>query len=1012
MYLNKLNSAELSKHMRRDVFFTFCCIGLLLYSLVVAQPSSGLSFSSPHNELGLHSALGAASSYPAPSMPPSYSPLSAAYVTNVSSLAHWQQLVSRSINTTHQMGLLHSFTSFSSRHPFVSGGNASLNLLETELGELGLAPESVWFPVMRQVWDGLGFELQPYWTRNLYVSPWGLEFSQPSLIVTCHVDSARYTYLGLTPTFAPGANDNAAGVVVLLETLRVLTKMPGSFGEWNVLFAFLSGEEGNNTRHLWGSNQMITEDLVNLGVDSSTAFILNVDEVGYAGHLEPTHLAIYHYSDEDVTSLKGQLEEISTLLEIPVEDMATPRVETLADVEHQSAWSTSEWTFHISGIPSLTLSTNQYPDPNKHTKNDVASICEPGNISNASKLVTSAILSFAYQIPPNPPDFSEEWITHLDDVASVTTVDYLNQNFSAYKALILDPNLRIDDSLTTTIVEYQLPILALGQSGANLLEILADVETTTVGAQSQFIDGFTSLHPAIGSLHLLLGSDARPFQDYSTVYAVTLNEQLSNLVGNETSCSMGYFADSDTETSILFIGIETPLKDTVENMATSSLVWLIEGNKEGIMLGVGASPPRVGDHTKIYAVMCDFLTMSGFPSELVQVNVTSDLSGSQTTQLVTNESGVATLELWIQSPLNYSITARCGSTFLTKLVFVPTPICRGSVEGVESEFSGERLSALCTLNSSWTTPAYVNLSLGAPLLGVTTLANLLLMPGLNIFRLDLDIPPTTPPGNYSLLISATVSELVLFYELLPLQVLSTYSLTLDASPSNVIQQEPFEILVNITNKGSQTRAFEVVVEGDNFQGGCQISVMAEQTLSARVPVLYLPSSFADIGSRLLKVHLLLEGQTLCSAQALIVVDYSLLNFTITLLPPAFLFGLILLGICWQRSSKRKSISSGTRGLREYTGSPSTLGYPGSYTREKVLKAYPFSEQMESKIAQVSRRFGLSQRGQRRFSNDQAVLAYKRQGDEIHVVVLGTDKRHLRHLIANLGESSSQGKEGG
>ncbi|MFX1475485.1 MAG: M28 family peptidase, partial [Promethearchaeota archaeon] len=562
-------------------------------------------------------------------------------MTNTSSLAHWQQLASQLVNTTRQMGLLHSFTSFISRHPFESSGNDSLALLEACLGELGLTPEDSWFPVMRRMWNGVGYTLQPYWTRNLYVSPWGIVVNQPSLIVTCHVDSARYTLLGLTPTFAPGANDDAAGVVVLLEALQVLTELADLYENWNVLFAFLNGEEGNNTRHLWGSNQLVTHDLITLGIDSSEAIVLNVDEVGYKGQAQPTHLALYRYQEEDTTSLTSKLEESRALHDIPLEDMGKPRVDSIADVDNKSAWSTSEWTFHASGIPSITLSTNQYPDPVKHTPNDVAGNCEPRNLCDASTLVVSTILALTYQVPPSPHDRAEEWSPLLANVISTIVVDYIDFNESAYTALILDPALNLDETLTATLTQYNLPILALGESGARLLEILADIETTTTGTQTHFIDGFLSLHPAIASSHLLVGSAATPFLTYPVVHAVAQTEKLLSLVGNETWCSMGYYADS--KTSIVFIGIDTPLNDAAQSMATASLAWLLDGSEEGILLGVGLTPPRVGDHTTIYVLMCDYLTMTGSANELVHVNVTSSLYGSETTQLVTNESGVATL---------------------------------------------------------------------------------------------------------------------------------------------------------------------------------------------------------------------------------------------------------------------------------------------------------------------------------------------------------------------------------
>ncbi|MFW9831587.1 MAG: M28 family peptidase, partial [Candidatus Thorarchaeota archaeon] len=248
--------------MRRVTLITFAVVTLLLSGF----PSRHVLFNAP---LSASSSPKTYMSYEAVSTirnscivsPPVSSPPSVAYVTNISSLAHWQRKLTTQVNVTRLLGLLTSLSDFNSRHPFVSGSNASINLLLDSLLNLGLAYDSDWFFIPKETWNGSEFIAYNYWTRNLYVAPWGINSSAPSLIITCHTDSARYTLLGLSVSDAPGANDNAAGVAVLMETLHILSSNHCSFKNWNILFAFLGGEEGNGTLSLWGSQKLVSSGL-------------------------------------------------------------------------------------------------------------------------------------------------------------------------------------------------------------------------------------------------------------------------------------------------------------------------------------------------------------------------------------------------------------------------------------------------------------------------------------------------------------------------------------------------------------------------------------------------------------------------------------------------------------------------------------------------------------------------------------------------------------------------------
>ena len=909
--------------MRRVAFLAALIVGLLLVSQLVCQMQGSIppsTHASRHLQqlhlLPLH--FNPTSSPPAASPQPVWreelgedEKSVVAYVTNISSLAHWQRVAAGCVNAARQMGLLEALTSFESRHPFVEGGNASLDLLAGELEGMGMQVVEDWFPVVRSQWNGTAYVNQLFWTRNLYVCPWGVNGSWPSLVVTCHVDSARYSYIGLTPSPAPGANDDASGVVAALEALRILTGF-NLTGGWNVVFAFLGGEEGNSTLHLWGSRRLL-EGLPSLGVNLSTALILNLDEVGYKGLVLPSRLAIYRYLGEGVEPLLGALLEASRNLGIVLVDVGEPRVSTAAEVDSYKAWSTSEWTFHSRGIPSLTISTDQYPDPYKHTSSDVASRCNPDNLCNVSRLVAAVALALAYRIPPSPPNYAADWVPQLSSGAGVkvAVVDYLNVTYSprsSYSAQVLDPSLTLDSRLAQSLLVRGTPILALGWAGAQLIQAATGTAITDEGVNGLRVRGLLSLHPALGYSYLLAGKEAAPLRNCSTVWAVKPVDRLLVLVGNSSWCSIGLYTGSPASSLILFLGVGSPEDQGVARMAASSLAWVMEGSTAGLILGLGMANPMVGDRTTLYAVVCNLTTWTGFAGEEVQVNVTGPMGwDNQRAQLVTNGTGVAELELWFRSPSQLEIGAASESGYQAHLVVTPAPACLAEIDGSRVVMQGELLSLRCTAHSSLSRPERVNMSLGSPAVGVVEVFNVLLMPGSNTYLMDLEVEVGCPPGNHTITLNITTSDLLLLHQYFPLEVKQAFSLILEQAPSSITQQIPFEVQVSVANLGSQERVFDIQpAPGGGFQGSRRVVVAANRTLSFTLSIVYLPATAIDVGMRSLQLELRLEGVLLCSLQILLQVGYSTPNLLLALLPYAALGMICLAGLWWMRPASRWS----------------------------------------------------------------------------------------------------------
>ena len=85
-------------------------------------------------------------------------------------------------------------------------------------------------------------------TWNVVARPPGLRPGQPYVVVGAHLDTVPQ---------APGAEDNASGVAVVLETARLAAALPT---RWPVVFVAFGAEEPRNamgTAHHFGSRAMV-----------------------------------------------------------------------------------------------------------------------------------------------------------------------------------------------------------------------------------------------------------------------------------------------------------------------------------------------------------------------------------------------------------------------------------------------------------------------------------------------------------------------------------------------------------------------------------------------------------------------------------------------------------------------------------------------------------------------------------------------------------------------------------
>ncbi len=937
--------------------------------------------------------------------PPVSSPPSVAYVANISSLAHWQRQLSACINMTRLMDLLTSLTSLNSRHFCETGANASLTIIASSLTILGITYQDDWFSIPKISWNGSAYIHQTYWTRNLYATPWGINRSAPSLLVTCQVDSARYSLLGLSTSNAPGSNDNAAGVAALIQALEVLKRFPNAFSNWNILFAFLGAEESNGTLSLWGSHNLITQGLGSLGINAANSIVLNVDEIAYKGLFWPTTLTLYRYPDEDTHSLVTTLSEAASNLGISLHDKMDPRAKTLADVQTSFAWSISEWTFHTNNIPSVTLSTDQYPDPNKHTEYDTLYQCSIENVLNTTKLIVSTILALAQPLPQSPPNRIAEWYPLLTSQTNLALIDYLDPILNTFPVIVIDPWLSIDTNFLAIVDDLSASILALGAAGSQLLQQITGASITTDMTQSLQVNGVSAFHPVIQSPHLLINDDAELFKNCTKVYAASPSSNTLILVGNSSWCALGYYPQMTSHSNLLFLGVDIPETLQIRTIATSGLNWLLDDNKKNIFLGVDQKDPQVGTHPTLYIVLYNLTNWTTQPYQSLSVNITSEFEGfSLLLQLETNETGVASTQIALNNPTSHSILVRdingCTNTFF----LTPSPVCTADFQYSRSIKQGERLSIHCYINSDLPTFSPINLSLSNPQVGSISKSSLLLIPGRNFYQIYLAIPPNCPPQSYNLTLLLAASPLILLTDQLVLDIERAFILSAAILPKSISQNEPFPITLNITNQGSQTRAFEIITEG-NFQGLAQAIVSPSETRSITMIARYLPQTILDIERCSIVISLYIQTFLVDSIEQDLYISPNPSNYIITLLPITFLVCLCIIGIIWMRNGKKAKQHANIHSnafILPIAADPKRHSERTSLNTNENFDS-PLPQPIPPKLRQLLQQLKSTKTRHQNSANDDIAITLRKNGNEFQIVLNAENHKLLQHLLDFLSQ---------
>jgi len=196
-------------------------------------------------------------------------------------------------------------------------------------------------------------------THNVIAEPAGFDPAEPHLVVGAHLDTVPQ---------APGAEDNASGVAVLLETARLAAETPAAVPVVFVAFAAEEPRGDGDDRHHFGSRAYVAS----LGRAAKAVLLgmISLDRVGVGdrvpictGGLGPRTVA-------------DQLVRVARRLDLPVRRCFDNR-------------ASDHWSFERAGLTGARIGSTPYPE--YHSAADRIGVVERRQLTRVARLLTETL---------------------------------------------------------------------------------------------------------------------------------------------------------------------------------------------------------------------------------------------------------------------------------------------------------------------------------------------------------------------------------------------------------------------------------------------------------------------------------------------------------------------------------------------------------------------------------------------------------------------------------------------
>jgi hypothetical protein len=199
--------------------------------------------------------------------------------------------------------------------------------------------------------DSWGVPVDAGTSVNVIAEPPGFDPERPHVVIGAHLD---------TVAVAPGAEDNASGVAVVMELARVLAGTP------DVVLVLFGGEEpvGPGELHHFGSKRYVENP------GNGTAMV-SLDRVGVGDRLPLSAV------DGTPTAVRDELAKVAERLRIPT------TVETDSASDHES--------FADEGIDAARIGSTPYGG--YHSATDLPTFVRPAQLDRVGRLLSAWLRS-------------------------------------------------------------------------------------------------------------------------------------------------------------------------------------------------------------------------------------------------------------------------------------------------------------------------------------------------------------------------------------------------------------------------------------------------------------------------------------------------------------------------------------------------------------------------------------------------------------------------------------------
>ena len=181
-------------------------------------------------------------------------------------------------------------------------------------------------------------------TVTVVADPPGFDPALPHVIIGAHLDTVPQ---------APGAEDNASGVAVMLELARMAAEQPPEVPVRFIAFGAEEPRGPGDTRHHYGSRHFVA-GLDDSGREAITAMVA-LDRVGV-----PSAAVPLAHGGRGTDRVRGELAEAAAEVGVPVE----LGVNTASD----------HWSFEKAGIPAARIGSVPYAG--YHSADDVPAVID------------------------------------------------------------------------------------------------------------------------------------------------------------------------------------------------------------------------------------------------------------------------------------------------------------------------------------------------------------------------------------------------------------------------------------------------------------------------------------------------------------------------------------------------------------------------------------------------------------------------------------------------------------